>query len=210
MSVVDPGAARRECLTARVAGLEDALVAKGLISSAAVDDTVDQYRRRLGPQHGARLVAKAWTDPAFHDRLLQDAAAVLREGGYDGAGSTSAGLPFLHLVVVENTESVHNLVCCTLCSCYPLALLGPPPRWYKSLEYRARAVRQPRALLREFGTLLEDGVSVHVWDSTADCRYMVLPQRPLGTDGLGIDHLAALVTTESLIGTQRRVTVAGE
>ena len=203
MSAVDSGAARREWLTGRIAGLEDALVARGLVAAADVDDTVDMYRRRLGPQHGARLVARAWTDDAFRARLLDDAVAVLRAEGYDGRGATSRELPFLQLVVVENTERVHNLVCCTLCSCYPLALLGPPPRWYKSLEYRARAVREPRAVLREFGTELPDDVAVRVWDSTADCRYMVLPQRPPGTEALSADQLAALVTTESLIGTQR-------
>lgn len=203
MSAVDSGAARREWLTARVAGLEDVLVARGLVSSDVVDDTVDMYRRRLGPQHGARMVARAWTDPAYRARLLDDAVGVLRADGYDGTGTTNRPLPFLQLVVVENTDDVHHLVCCTLCSCYPLALLGPPPRWYKSLEYRARSVREPRAVLREFGTELPGGVAVHVWDSTADCRYMVLPQRPPGTERMSPDELAALVTTESLIGTQR-------
>lgn len=205
MTAIDPGAARREWLTARVGGLEDALTARGVLTSTAIDDAVDMYRRRLGPQQGAHLVARAWTDPWFRARLLEDAIAVLRTEGYDGQGATNPALPFLRLVVVENTAAVHNLVTCTLCSCYPLALLGPPPRWYKSLEYRARAVRRPRELLAEFGTELDDDVAVHVWDSTADCRYMVLPQRPPGTEGLGIDQLAALVTTESLIGTQRAV-----
>jgi nitrile hydratase subunit alpha len=201
--VHDAGAARREWLTARVAGLEDALVARGRITSAAVDDAVDTYRRRLGPQRGAAMVARAWTDPTYHDRLVTDPVGLLREEGYDGGGAINPALPFLQLVVVENTDAVHNLVCCTLCSCYPLALLGPPPRWYKSLEYRARAVRDPRGLLAEWGVTLEPEVAVRVWDSTADCRYMVLPQRPAGTEGLTQDQLAALVTTESLIGTHR-------
>lgn len=200
---VEADAERREWLTARVGGLEETLVAHGFVSAEAVDDTVDLYRRRLGPQHGARLVARAWTDASFRQRLLADAGAVLRAEGYDGSGAGNPALPFLRLVVVENTDRVHNLVCCTLCSCYPLPLLGPPPRWYKSLEYRARAVREPRALLREFGTVLDPGVAVQVWDSTADCRYMVLPQRPPGTEELSVERLQALVTTEALIGTQR-------
>lgn len=199
--------ARREWLTARVGGLEEALTGHGFVSVEAVDDTVDLYRRRLGPQHGAQLVAHAWTDEAFRERLLADAMGVLREEGYDGKGTTNRALPYLRLIVVENTEHVHNLICCTLCSCYPLPLLGPPPRWYKSLEYRARAVREPRAVLREFGTVLPPGVAVRVWDSTADCRYMVLPQRPPGTEHLSVDELQALVTTEALIGTQRDLAV---
>lgn len=207
MAVEQDADERREWLTARVGGLEDMLVARGFVSVEAIDDTVDLYRRRLGPQHGAHLVARAWTDPAYRERLLTDAVGVLRDEGYDGRGSTNAGLPYLRLVVVENTDRVHNLVCCTLCSCYPLPLLGPPPRWYKSLEYRARAVREPRALLREFGTVVGPEVAVHVWDSTADCRYMVLPQRPPGTERLTFEELKALVTTESLIGTQRDLAV---
>lgn len=207
MTVEQEADERREWLTARVNGLEDVLVAHGFVAHEAVDDTVDLYRRRLGPQHGARLVARAWTDAAFRERLLTDAMGVLGEEGYDGRGTTNASLPYLRLIVVENTERVHNLVCCTLCSCYPLPLLGPPPRWYKSLEYRARAVRQPRALLREFGTVLGPDVAVRVWDSTADCRYMVLPQRPPGTGDLSLEELQALVTTEALIGTQRDLTV---
>ena len=199
--------ARREWLTARVGALEEALVGHGFVSVEAIDDTVDLYRRRLGPQHGAQLVARAWTDGGFRERLLADAMGVLREEGYDGKGTTNRALPYLRLFVVENTERVHNLVCCTLCSCYPLPLLGPPPRWYKSLEYRARAIREPRAVLREFGTVLPPEVAVQVWDSTADCRYMVLPQRPPGTEHLSVEDLQALVTTEALIGTQRDLSV---
>lgn len=207
MTVEQEADERREWLTARVGGLEEALVGHGLVSAEAVEDTLDLYRRRLGAQHGARLVARAWTDAAFRERLLADAMGVLREDGYDGRGTTNGALPFLRLIVVENTERVHNLVCCTLCSCYPLPLLGPPPRWYKSLEYRARAVREPRAVLREFGTVLPPEVAVQVWDSTADCRYMVLPQRPPGTGHLSLEELQALVTTEALIGTQRDLAV---
>ena len=203
MSGHDPGAERREHLTARINGLEDALVARGLVQSADVDETVELYRRRLGPQHGAMLVARAWTDDAFRARLLEDASAVLQEEGYDGRGGRHDGLRVLRLVVVENTPEVHHLIVCTLCSCYPLALLGPPPRWYKSAEYRARAIRRPRDVLAEFGVALEPDVSVSVWDSSADCRYLVLPQRPAGTEGYDVEELAGLVTTESLIGTQR-------
>lgn len=203
MHTHDTQAVRRQWLTDRVAGLEDALTARGLVTSAQLDDIVDVYRNRLGPQRGAALVARAWTDPDFHDRLLDDATAVLAEHGYDGRGATHSSLPFLRLVTVENTEDVHNLVVCTLCSCYPLALLGPPPRWYKSAEYRARAVRRPREVLAEFGVHLADDVQVRVWDSTADCRYLVLPRRPSGTACLTQEELAALITTNALIGTQR-------
>jgi nitrile hydratase subunit alpha len=203
MSGHDPGAERREHLTARINGLEDALVARGLVQSTEVDEAVELYRRRLGPQHGATLVARAWTDDGFRARLLEDATAVLQEEGYDGKGGRHDGLRVLRLVVVENTPQVHHLIVCTLCSCYPLALLGPPPRWYKSAEYRARAIRRPRDVLAEFGVTLEPDVRLSVWDSTADCRYLVLPQRPPGTEGYSVQELAGLVTTESLIGTQR-------
>lgn len=194
---------QRHELTTRVNGLESALTAAGLLAPGVVDDMIDLYENRLGPRRGAAMVARAWTDDGYRERLLADAHAVLVEEGYDGNGATSAALPFLHLVVVENTSAVHNLITCTLCSCYPLALLGPPPRWYKTHAYRARSIREPRAVLAEFGVRLDDHVALHVWDSTADCRYMVLPQRPAGTDGLDVAELADLVTTNSLIGTQR-------
>lgn len=203
MHTHDDEATRRQWLTDRAGAVEDVLTARGYFTAADVDDIVELYRDRLGPRRGAALVARAWTDPGFRDRLLADATEVLTEFGYDGRGATHAGLPFLRLVVVANTPDVHNLVVCTLCSCYPLALLGPPPRWYKSAEYRDRAIRRPREVLGEFGVELPDGVQVRVWDSTADCRYLVLPQRPAGTEGLGADELAALVTPNSLIGTDR-------
>lgn len=203
MHTHDAPAVRRQWLTDRVGAVEDALAARDLVDPAAIDDIIDLYRDRLGPQRGAALVARAWTDPGFRARLLRDATEVLTEFGYDGRGTTNSALPFLRLVVVENTADVHNLVVCTLCSCYPLALLGPPPRWYKSAEYRDRAVRRPREVLREFGTEIPDDVQVRVWDSTADCRYLVLPQRPPGTEGRTAEELAALVTPNSLIGTER-------
>jgi len=203
MHTHDAPAVRRQWLTDRVGAVEDALAARDLVDPAAIDDIIDLYRDRLGPQRGAALVARAWTDPGFRARLLRDATEVLTEFGYDGRGTTNSALPFLRLVVVENTADVHNLVVCTLCSCYPLALLGPPPRWYKSAEYRDRAVRRPREVLREFGTEIPDDVQVRVWDSTADCRYLVLPQRPPGTQGRTAEELAALVTPNSLIGTER-------
>lgn len=196
-------AEQRQELTTRVTGLESALTAAGMLAPAAVDDMIDLYANRLGPRRGAAMVARAWTDEGYRARLLADAHAVLVEDGYDGDGASNAALPFLHLVVVENTPDVHNLITCTLCSCYPLALLGPPPRWYKTHAYRARSIREPRAVLAEFGVQLQEQVAVHVWDSTADCRYMVLPQRPAGTESLDASGLAELVTTNSLIGTQR-------
>jgi nitrile hydratase len=172
-----------------------------VITSEQVDDVVDTFAGRLGTQHGARYVARAWVDDDFRARLRTDAAAVVREHGYDLAGAVHRELPFLRLVVVENTPAVHNLIVCTLCSCYPLALLGPQPRWYKSVEYRARAVREPRAVLEEFGLWLDPDVAIRVWDSTSETRYLVLPQRPAGTEGFSEAQLAALVTRNSLIGT---------
>jgi nitrile hydratase len=197
--------AKRQELTTRVNALENALTATGKIDIDDIDDVIDLYTNRLGPRRGAAMVARAWTDEQYRQRLLTDAPAVLREHGYDGNGTSNDALPFLRLVVVENTPAVHNLIVCTLCSCYPLALLGPQPRWYKSDAYRARAIREPRAVLAEFGVHFDDDVSVRVWDSTADCRYLVLPQRPPGTESLGVSALAALVTTNSLIGTQRQL-----
>ncbi len=180
----------------RVKALESLLVEKGMVDSAAIDAWVDLYAEEIGPKRGARVVAKAWTDPAFKARLLADGTAAISEFSYQGHATG-------HVIAVENTSDVHNLVVCTLCSCYPFALLGMSPGWYKSQEYRARAVRDPRGVLKEFGVSVGDDVEVRVWDSTAELRYLVLPERPAGTDTLNEDQLAALVTRNSMIGTDR-------
>ena len=185
----------------RVAALEARLVERDLLTEVEVDDVIDTFQEQLGVRHGARYVARAWVDPDFRARLLADATPVVQELGYDLQGATHRELPFLRLVCVESTAEVHNVVVCTLCSCYPIALLGPQPRWYKSNEYRARVVREPRAVLEEFGVTPEPDVEVRVWDSTADTRYLVIPRRPEGTDGLDEDALAQLVTRDSMIGT---------
>ena len=184
----------------RVAALERLLVERGTLSAEQVDDVEDMFCHRMGAQNGARYVARAWVDDEFRTRLLADATTVVREQGYDLGGASNRELPFLTLVAVENTEAVHNLVVCTLCSCYPVSLLGPSPRWYKSFQYRSRAVREPRAVLAEFGVHLAPDVDIRVWDSTADCRYLVLPRRPAGTEALTEDELAALVGRNALIG----------
>ena len=178
----------------RVKALETILTRKGLIDPAALDEIIDTYQNRIGPQNGARLVARAWSDPAFRAELLRDAMPIVEGLGYFGRQGE-------HIVVVENTPQVHNMVVCTLCSCYPWPLLGIPPGWYKSDAYRARAVREPRRVLSEFGVTLPQDVAVRVWDSTAEMRYLVLPQRPAGTDGMDEAALAALVTRDSMIGT---------
>ena len=178
----------------RVKALETLLVSKGLVDPAALDAMIDAYENKIGPRNGARVVVKAWTDPAYKARLMQDATAAIAELGYSGAQGE-------HMVVVENTPSVHNLVVCTLCSCYPWPVLGLPPVWYKSSAYRSRAVIDPRGLLQDFGLTVPDEVSVRVWDSTAEIRYLVLPQRPAGTEGWSVERLAALVTRDSMIGT---------
>lgn len=185
----------------RVAAFERLLVDRGALTSEQVDDVEEVFCRELGARNGARYAARAWVDEEFRRRLLADATAVVREHGYDLRGATHRELPFLQLVAVENTAKVHNLVVCTLCSCYPVPLLGPSPRWYKSFAYRSRAVREPRAVLAEFGVHLDPDVEIRVWDSTADCRYLVLPRRPAGTEHLTEDELADLVTRNSLIGT---------
>jgi nitrile hydratase subunit alpha len=177
----------------RVKALESLLIEKGLVDPAALDAIVDTYENKIGPRNGARVVARAWTDPAFKARLLGDATAAIAEMGYSGAQGE-------HMVVVENTPHVHNLVVCTLCSCYPWPVLGLPPVWYKSSAYRSRAVIEPRAVLGDFGLSLPDEVAVRVWDSTAEIRYLVLPERPAGTDGLDADALAALVTRDAMVG----------
>lgn len=178
----------------RVKALETILTRKGLVDPAALDAIIDTYENKIGPRNGARVVAKAWCDPDFAHALSQDATRAVADLGYYGRQGE-------HLVVVENTPSRHNMVVCTLCSCYPWPLLGIPPTWYKSDAYRARAVRAPRAVLADFGVILPEGTSVRVWDSTAEVRYLVLPMRPEGTDGMDEEALAALVSRDSMIGT---------
>ena len=178
----------------RVKALERVLVAKGIVDPAALDVFVETYETKVGPRNGARVVAKAWSDPAYKARLLADATAAIAELGF-------TGLQGEHMVVVENTAELHNMVTCTLCSCYPWPVLGLPPVWYKSAPYRSRSVREPRAVLAEFGVTLPPGKRVRVWDSNADLRYMVLPERPAGTEGLDEAQLAALVTRDGMIGT---------
>ncbi len=178
----------------RVKALETILTRKGLVDPAALDEIIDTYQNRIGPQNGADVVARAWSDPSFREALLENATTVVAELGYYGRQGE-------HIVVVENTPERHNMVVCTLCSCYPWPLLGIPPGWYKSDAYRARAVREPRKVLAEFGVALSADTAVRVWDSTAEVRYLVLPMRPAGTDGLDRAALAALVTRDSMIGT---------
>ena len=180
----------------RVRALESLLVEKGLVDPAALDAIVDAYQSKIGPRNGARIVARAWSDPAYKAQLMKDATAAIAGMGYSGAQGE-------HMVVVENTPSVHNLVVCTLCSCYPWPVLGLPPVWYKSSAYRSRAVIDPRGVLREFGLALPDEVAVRVWDSTAEIRYLVLPERPAGTEGMTAEALADLVTRDSMIGTAK-------
>jgi nitrile hydratase len=177
----------------RVKALESLLVEKGLVDPAALDAIIEAYESKIGPRNGARVVARARKDPAYKARLLADGSGAIAELGYTGGQGA-------HMVVVENTPSVHNLVVCTLCSCYPWPLLGLPPVWYKSYAYRSRAVIDPRSVLSEFGLSLGTDVSVRVWDSTAEIRYLVLPQRPDNTDDLGEDALAALVSRDAMIG----------
>jgi nitrile hydratase subunit alpha len=180
----------------RVKALESVLVEKGLVDPAALDAIVDHFEHKVGPRNGARVVARAWSDPAYLARLRQDATAAIAELGY-------AGRQGEHMVAVENTAAVHNMVVCTLCSCYPWPVLGLPPVWYKSAPYRSRAVIDPRGVLAEFGVTLPEDVEVRVWDSTAELRYLVIPERPAGTESLSEDDLAALVTRNGMIGTAR-------
>src|SRR5436190_3586850 len=179
----------------RVKALESLLVEKGLVDPAAVDAIVDVYENKVGPRNGARVVARAWADPAYKKRLLDEATGTqaIAELGYSGAQGE-------YMVVLENTPKVHNLVVCTLCSCYPWPTLGLPPAWYKSAPYRSRAVIDPRGVLKEFGLQLLDDVEVRVWDSTAEIRYLVLPERPPGTEHMTEDELAAIVTRDSMVG----------
>jgi nitrile hydratase len=180
----------------RVKALESLLTEKGLVDPAALDVIVEAYEKKIGPRNGARVVAKAWCDPAYKARLMNDATAAIAEFGY-------SGLQGEDMVVVENTKTIHNLVVCTLCSCYPLPVLGLPPVWYKSAPYRARAVRDPRSVLKHFGLDLPAEVEVRVWDSTAELRYLVLPERPEGSEGMDEAALAALVTRDAMIGVAR-------
>jgi nitrile hydratase len=178
----------------RVRALETVLTEKGYIDPAALDALIETYEKRIGPRNGARVVARAWVDGAFRRWLLEDATAAIALLGYGGRQGE-------HMVAVPNTPEVHNVVVCTLCSCYPWPVLGLPPTWYKSAPYRARVVREPRAVLAEFGLELPAGTAIRVWDSTAEVRYLVLPERPPGTEGLDEEALAAWVTRDSMIGT---------
>jgi nitrile hydratase len=178
----------------RVRALESLLVERGYVDPAALDALIETYETRVGPRNGARVVARAWADPAYRERLMSDATSAIAEFGYTGRQGE-------HMVAVENTPAVHNMVVCTLCSCYPWSVLGLPPVWYKSPPYRSRAVADPRGVLAEFGVSLPAGTEIRVWDSTAEMRYLVIPMRPEGTEGLDEESLADLVTRDSMIGT---------
>lgn len=182
----------------RVKALETVLVEKGLVNSATIDAWVEAYSEDVGPKRGAVIVAKAWADSEFKARLLEDAVNTIDALGFLGKATA-------HLKVVENTPEIHNLVVCTLCSCYPFSILGMAPNWYKTAAYRSRSVRDPRGVLAEFGVELNDDVEVRVWDSTAELRYLVLPQRPAGTEDLNEEQLARLVSRNSMIGTDRNL-----
>ncbi len=179
--------------TLRVKALESLLVEKGLVDPAALDALIDTYEHKVGPRNGARVVARAWADPAYKQRLLADATSAIAELGFGGAQGE-------HMVALENTPKIHNLVVCTLCSCYPWSVLGLPPAWYKSAPYRSRSVIDPRGVLKEFGLALPEDVEVRVWDSTAELRYLVLPERPPHTENLTEDQLAAIVTRDAMVG----------
>ena len=181
-------------MDARVRALETILVEKGYVDPAALDVLIETYETKVGPHNGARVVAKAWADPAYHARLLKDATSAIGELGF-------AGRQGEHMVAVENTPGTHNMVVCTLCSCSPWPVLGLPPVWYKSAPYRAKAVRDPRGVLADFGVTLPAGKEIKVWDSTAEVRYLVLPERPAGTEGWDEARLVTLVTRDSMIGT---------
>ena len=186
----------------RVRALETVLTQKGYIDPAALDVLIDTYQTKVGPRNGARVVARAWVDPAFRERLMRDATAAIAELGYSGRQGE-------HMIAVANTPGRHNIVVCTLCSCYPWPVLGLPPVWYKSAPYRSRVVRDPRGVLAEFGVTLPASTEIRVWDSTAEVRYLVIPERPAGTEGLSEEALAALVTRDSMIGTGLARAVGG-
>ncbi len=185
----------------RVKALESLAVEKGLVAQETIDTWVEMYAEKVGPKRGAQVVARSWTDPAFRDRLLADAGQAIKEFGFEGHATE-------HLKAVENTPRTHNLVVCTLCSCYPFAVLGMSPIWYRSAAYRARAVKEPRKVLEEFGVTLDKATRIRVWDSTAELRYLVIPERPAGTEGWDEDALAAIVTRNAMIGTERDLKVA--
>jgi nitrile hydratase subunit alpha len=178
----------------RVRALETVLTQKGYIDPAALDVLVESYQTRIGPRNGARVVARAWTDPVFRDWLMRDATAAIASLGFTGRQGE-------HMIAVANSAAQHHMVVCTLCSCYPWPVLGLPPTWYKSAPYRSRAVKDPRGVLADFGVTLPEGTAIRVWDSTAEVRYLVIPQRPAGTEHLSEDELATLVTRDSMIGT---------
>ena len=178
----------------RVKAIETLLIQKGLIDPDTLNELIDTYENKIGPKNGARVVAKAWVDSSYKERLLKNSTKAIEELSYTGRQGE-------HMVVVENTPETHNMVVCTLCSCYPWPVLGLPPSWYKSDEYRARAVREPRKVLKEFGLSLNDNIKIKVWDSTSEMRYLVLPMRPKGTEGFSEDELAKIVTRNSMIGT---------
>ncbi|WP_119273932.1 nitrile hydratase subunit alpha [Phyllobacteriaceae bacterium SYSU D60010] len=180
----------------RVKALESLLIEKGLLDREALDKFVETYEKSIGPRNGARVVARAWIDPAFRERLLDNATPAIAELGY-------GGLQGENMVVVENTKAIHNVIVCTLCSCYPWPVLGLPPVWYKSAPYRSRVVKDPRGVLAEFGLKIDPEIEIRVWDSSAEIRYMVLPMRPQGTEGMSEEDLASLVTRDCMIGTAR-------
>ena len=186
----------------RVRALETVLTQKGYIDPPALDVLIDTYQTKVGPRNGARVVARAWVDPAFLERLMRDATDAIAELGYSGRQGE-------HMIAVANTPGRHNIVVCTLCSCYPWPVLGLPPVWYKSAPYRSRVVRDPRGVLAEFGVTLPASTEIRVWDSTAEVRYLVIPERPSGTEGLSEEALAALVTRDSMIGTGLARAVGG-
>ncbi|TCL03778.1 nitrile hydratase subunit alpha [Sodalis ligni] len=180
--------------TLRIKAIQSLLIEKGYLKPEAIDEIIDIFEHRFAPKNGAKVVAKAWADPAYKQRLLADATAAIAELGF-------TGLEGAHMYVAENTDAVHNMVVCTLCSCYPWPTLGLPPTWYKAPQYRSRAVIEPRAVLAKFGVTLDDSVEVRVWDSNAEIRYLVLPQRPAGSEDMSEEQLASLVSRDSMIGT---------
>ena len=186
----------------RVRALESILTEKGYVDPAALDELIQTYETKVGPRNGARVIARAWSDPAYRARLLADATPAILELGY-------AGRQGEHIVAVENTPDVHNMVVCTLCSCYPWSVLGLPPVWYKAAPYRSRAVKDPRGVLRDFDVVLPESTKIKVWDSTAEIRYLVVPQRPEGSEGMSEEQLADLVTRDSMIGTGLALQPAG-